>query len=168
MTAVVDQATPQEIPRTPRKVTKRGVHRRGGVVKLRVPAGASEGTYTGENGTVRFLRFPRNIRGGFVNFFVHTSDDLRGKKISARVSVLKITYEDGMEYLYLDFIPVSDTEQVTHQLLVMSQGDVVPDAEADVIETPEPLSGLIVLTKLKVTKPQRRVSRPNHRRPKQR
>lgn len=117
----------------------------GSIVKMKVPIGATEGTYPNGDEEVPFLQFSHTVRGGRVNFFVHTSDSaLLGKTITASASVLKKTFEDGREYLYVDLVPVTDMP-VTHRLAVMNDVDGSWDNDDHLIfRTPEPLSGVII------------------------
>lgn len=118
----------------------------GSIVKMKVPIGASDGTYPNGDEEIPFLQFCHTIRGGRVNFFVHTNDSaVRGKTITASASVLKKTLEDGREYLYVDLAPVSDETPITHRLAVMNNIDGSWDSDDHLIfETPEPLDGLII------------------------
>lgn len=118
----------------------------GSVVKMKVPVGASDGTYSNGDEELPFLQFCHNIRGGRVNFFVHTNDSaLRGKTITVSASVLKKTLEDGREYLYIDLTPVSNDTPITHRLAVMNNIEGSWDSEDYLIfETPEPLDGIII------------------------
>lgn len=118
----------------------------GSIVKMKVPIGATDGTYPNGDEMIPFLQFCHNIRGGRVNFFVHTSDSaLLGKTITASASVLKKTLEDGREFLYVDLVPVSDDTPITHRLAVMSNIDGSWNSEDHLIfQTPQPLDGIII------------------------
>ncbi len=120
----------------------------GAIVEMRIPVGATEGTYPNGNEEIPFLQFCHNIRGGRVNFFVHTSDDaLRGKTITASATVLKKTLEDGRQYLYVDLVPVAEDTPATHRLAVMNKNDGSWSGDGYLtFETPAPLSGLIIFT----------------------
>jgi hypothetical protein len=93
----------------PAQVIKRETLHTGSIVRIRVSVDASDGSYPNGDEEIPFLQFCRSIRGGRVNFFVHTKDfAVRGKKITALASVHKKTLDDGREYLYVDLVPVND------------------------------------------------------------
>lgn len=118
----------------------------GAVVKIKVPIGATDGSYSNGDEEIPFLRFCHNIRSGRVNFFVCTKDTaLLGRTITAVASVLKKTLEDGREYLYVDLTPVSNDTPITHRLTVMNNIDGSWNSDDHLIfETPAPLNGIII------------------------
>jgi hypothetical protein len=132
--------------RVPVPVTSREILYSGAIVKVKVPIGAANGTYPEGDKNIPFLHFSYTIRGGRVNVFVHTDNSaLRGRTITAEVSVLKKMLGDGREYLYIDLLPVASDTPVTHRLAVMS--DIVGSWSNDdhlMFATPEPLFGLII------------------------
>lgn len=130
----------------PVPVIDRATLHTGPIVRVKVPVGATDGSYPNGNYEVPFLQFCHNIRGGRVNFFLHTDDSaLRGKTITAAASVLKKTLEDGREYLYVDLTPVSDDTPITHRLAVMNNVNGSWDGDGHLIfVTPEPLDGIII------------------------
>lgn len=120
----------------------------GAVVKVKIPARATASTYPGNMDETHYIRFMRSVRGGCVNFFLHTTDlELRGKNIIALASVFKKTLADMREYLYVDMTPLPGSTAVTHQLLVLSAGDRLwTEGKHLTFETPGPLEGLIIFT----------------------
>lgn len=120
----------------------------GSVVKIKIPAGATDGAYPSGDEMIPFLKFCRSIRGGVVNFFVHTTDSaLRGMTIRASASLRMKTFEDGRKFLYVDLIPVDSNTPITHVLNVMSSGDRSCDIRDHLVfTTPAPLFGVITFT----------------------
>ncbi len=118
----------------------------GPIVRMKVPAGANGGSYVKDDEEIPFLQFCQNIRGGVVNFFVHTSDcRLLGKVVTATASVLQKTLQDGRQYLYVDLVPIADDTPVTHRLAVMNDIDGSWNNEDHLVfPTPEPLAGIII------------------------
>lgn len=120
----------------------------GPLVRIAIPDGATSGSYPTGNGDERvpYLQFSRTVPGGLVNMFVAGGDlSLRGKTITAQATVMMKELDDGRTYMYVDFVPAADDTHATHRLLVMprDQSEWDPNIHT-VIETPEPVRGVIV------------------------
>jgi len=133
-------------PRTAAAVISRTVIHSGPVVKIKVPADATEGSYLGQKKRVPFLQFSRTLPGGVVNLFVHTGAlHLRGTTILAKATVMKKVLDDGREFLYVDLAPLPPTAKVTHRLAFMP--DVVGSWHGKdhvTFGTPKPIIGRII------------------------
>lgn len=132
--------------RIPAEVISRETAWTGGIVKIKVPVEALEGSYPKGEENVIFLQFSHNVPGGRVNIFVHTPDlEVRGRSIKAEASVLKKRLKDGSEFLYVDLVPVHDERPVTHRMAVMSKGPGSWDNDAHLVfATPGSIRGLII------------------------
>ncbi|HRH55898.1 MAG TPA: hypothetical protein PK609_03475 [Candidatus Paceibacterota bacterium] len=130
--------------KTARAITSRETLWTGGVVRISIPKGAEQGLFEDEEQHVRYLQFPRSVRGGRVNMFVQTAEPLQGETILAAASLMKKVLDDGLEYLYIDLVPVPDETPVTHQLLVVSSNERPAETEGLVLfETPAYMDGVI-------------------------
>ena len=119
----------------------------GAIVRIVIAKDARPGLVPNDAGDIPFLRFSRDVRGGRVRCFVHTDQDLAGKKITARAIVMEREREDGSTSLYLDFIPVADDEPVTHRLTVVTHEPALgAGTDWRIFQTPEPLCGAIVFS----------------------
>ena len=117
----------------------------GAIVKERIPLDAQVGRYDHDGKDVPFLQFARAVPGGRVNLFVHTSaTSLLGETICASATLWKKTLEDGRAFLYVDLIPVSDDQKVTHRLVVMNRADSGWGEDCLIFDTPAPLRGLVI------------------------
>lgn len=117
------------------------------VVNMKVPMGAVDDTFIDPEGvTVPLLRFGQNVRGGWVNFFVHTADHdrIRGRFITARAALMEKVLSDGRRYMYIDLFPVEDDVTRSHRISVLTATNMVA-AEGEFLrfDTPAPLSGTI-------------------------
>jgi hypothetical protein len=128
-------------------VVDRTVIAEGFIVRMRVPRLARKNEFNGEGKKIPFLQFSQNVRGGRVNFFVHTDDvSLRGSLVTASATVLRKTLSDGREYLYVDLVPDKRGTLVTHRLAVVDQSresDWQIEGATTVV-TPSPIRGVIV------------------------
>lgn len=129
-------------------VKRETVHAGGEVVSMKVPLNAREGLFPSPEGNNQYLQFAQNVRGGAVNIFVHGTEParFRGMRVTAKVSVLKKTLEDGRRFLHINLLPVDEPR--THRLAVMSESDVILEEGFVSFKTPDPLEGKIVLAPL--------------------
>ena len=144
----VDRATALRHTLTPVLVLQREVLWSGGTISIRVPLDAREGKAPLPEGALKYVQFAHCVRGGVVNFFVHGKNpvEFRGKRISARVTILKKTLPGNREYVYVDLLPIQDTARPTHRLAVMSGGQKVMEQEGQLLfMTPQPMRGVIAL-----------------------
>lgn len=128
----------------------------GGIVTMKVPPAANMGCYPKDGDEVPYLQFPRYVRGGVVNVFVHTDNAaLRGTTITAGASIMKKTMIDGREYLYVDLVPVDNDVAPTHFLDVVSRGEREPGPDDLCFETLGTVDGLVILSAPKPPKPRK-------------
>jgi hypothetical protein len=123
----------------------------GGIVSIAVPKNAKEGAFPlPEGGSQKYLQFARTVLGGIVNIFVHDPDSaklqgLRGKTITAEVSILRKMLDDDREYLFVNLTP--STAPATHRLAILAatEDEVVKLEGFVCFETFEPLRGTVVI-----------------------
>lgn len=96
----------------------------GPIIRIRVSTRAVARVYEHGNGDpLPYLQFPHTVKGGCVNFFVHTDDDsVIGAMITAKAIVMKKVMSSGREYLYIDLEPVPADTEITHRLGIMPVG----------------------------------------------
>lgn len=118
----------------------------GAVVKVTIPQKANAGSYLAGKIDVPYIQFPRNVRGGVVNLFVHSDEELYGKTITAAAAVMRRVLDDGREYFYIDLLPLAKDTPVTHRLSVVSNEERFGD-ETDwtMFQTPN-MDGLIIFS----------------------
>lgn len=119
----------------------------GEVIEIKIPKDATPGVY--EHGTtkVSYLMFARPLKGGGLNFFLHTSDhSLRGKTIRAEVVLMEKELEDGRRFFYIDLMPLDDATPATHRLFFANRGDfgTLP-GDWPRFDTPTPIQASIIL-----------------------
>ena len=143
-------STAPDVPEQPRvqvrqpvAVLKRETLWEGGIIEIKIPAVCREGAL--EN--IKFIQFPRLVKGGVINFFVHDDNPAQhcGKTITASAQVFRKEHADGRSFLYVDLRPT--TAPATHRLTVM---DAIPGVTgwapaATVFLTPTPLQGAVVI-----------------------
>ncbi len=136
--------------RTPSEIIHRELLWSGGVIEVKPPKEAA----LKSAGDLKFINFWRTVRGGSVNLFVHGSDQIdpvtyRGKKIFAKVEVWRKDLADERSFLYVDLKPTD--ERPTCRLIVESGLSIsIPKTEEIfTVQTPKPLSGIVVIAKLK-------------------
>ena len=129
--------------RQPVAVLKRELLWEGGIIEVKIPAVCREGAF--EN--IKFIQFPRLVKGGVVNVFLHSHDTAKycGKTVTASAQVFRKEHAAGRSFLYVDLLPT--TAPATHRLTVM---DATPGVTswapaATVFLTPPPLQGAVVI-----------------------
>ena len=139
----LDVASATSSKRQPVAVLKRELLWDGGIIEIKIPAVCREGAFE----DIKFIQFARFVKGGVVNFFVHSQKPTMycGKTITASVQVFRKERADGRAFLYVDLRPI--TKPATHRLVVNPQVSIVYPALCVVLKTPSPLHGEIVITK---------------------
>ena len=132
--------------RQPVAVLKRELLWSGGIIEIKIPAVCREAAF--EN--IKFIQFARTVKGGFLNFFLHSQDPTRhcGKTITTSVQVFCKEHADGRSFIYVDLLPT--TAPATHRLVVEPR-HVFDIKDAAVFQTPTPLQGTIVIKELNPT-----------------
>ena len=147
--STVDQPKPQ---RTPGQITDRKELWIGGTIEITVPAVVRAGVFRDEERGVeiRFIQFARTVKGGVVNFFIHTDnpDLYAGKTISADVAIHQKSYADGRSFIYVDLTPV---EGSPNKRLIIEDRQHAPTPHGVVVAftTPPPLRARIIIAPLK-------------------
>ncbi len=141
----LDVASVATSPRPARKILSRTREWSGGIVEFPIPRRAKAGSFGEGDNRIAFLKFAFEVKGGLVNFFVHSEDvSLINKKVTAFLEVHRKVFEDGGEFLHIDLIP---TEGVpTHWLQVQKTQSVDHPKSMTVIRTPLPLQGEILIS----------------------
>ena len=129
--------------RQPVAVLKRELLWSGGIIEIKIPPVCRGGAFE----DIKFIQLARFVKGGVVNFFVHSQKPTLycGKTFTASVEVFCKKHADGRSFLYVDLKPT--TAQATHRLTVM---DAIPGVTswapfATVLLTPAPLQGAVVI-----------------------
>lgn len=110
----------------------------------------------GTNGGSDYLRFCRPVKGGVVNIHIYHPDEdpssFAGAKAICHAWVWVKRYDDGREYLYIDFHVLPYETKVgrfpTHEWrVVQGKEPIIPKGMKNVhhFPTPEPLDGAIVV-----------------------
>lgn len=121
----------------------------GAIVRIKVPTGAKRASFVGKTGTLFYYLFDQSVKNGGVRCHVHLkgedSPELRGKELTAKVTLWKKTMSDGRQYLYVDFVPIADSAKATHRLAIVPQSsDVAATDGWTIFETPKPLQGAVI------------------------
>ena len=125
----------------------------GALFSVKIPETAEY--KVGINGGNDYLHFFRPVKGGVVNVHVYHPNNPRqflGEKVICTMQIWMKDYEDGREYLYVDFfILPRETEAgsfPSHEWRVVQGRDpIAPKGMMNVYHfpTPEPLDGAIVV-----------------------
>ena len=141
MSTVVQKVTAKK----PFEVIERKILWSGGIIKIKVPAGALKLTYSSPAGDVRYLQFAYPIKKGqLINLFVLSDIDCRGKDIIAETTVMQKRLSDDRQFLYVDLKPVTEYREITHRLVVLKD-DATTKPDWIIFDTPPPMNGLVVL-----------------------
>ena len=118
----------------------------GDIVEIRIGKASHPGQFVGDS-TIEYLRFSRTCRGGWVDFFLHSSDtSLCGRTVKARVVVMRRRLEDGRAFLYVDLIPVDASKRVNCKLALVDRGfGTWTRTKWPQFDTTDPIHGTIIL-----------------------
>ena len=148
----LDVAPEATSPRTPSPVVKRQLLTAGGIiVGIKIPKSAVPGVFTGEETEVRYVNFPRFVRGGVIHFYLRLRDEnpqqYLNKRIVAEAEVWMKELVDGRSFLYVDLYPQAEETRPTRQIVVTA--DRLPancrDRGFDIFEVLAPLRGAIIV-----------------------
>lgn len=137
-------------------MTKQALHtpalaRKGlseGIIEMRISMDAEFAELDTPQGTIKYLRFKRGIKGGDVPCYVHTDDkSIVGRSIRVCFTLFERTHADQSKHLHLDLRP-TETE-ATHRLFFLSQEELRScEAEWPRFATPQIKRGFVVVAPL--------------------
>lgn len=139
-----------------------------GTVRVAIPKDAKKTTRSGQDAGVSGLVFGRSIRGNAVNCYVlpgRAAEDLRGKRITAAVTVMEKALVNGEVYLYVNLVPVAAGTPPTHRLTILPGrlSDFALESGWVAFETPAAKSPNIVREGVIVLSPPDAKVRPKNR-----
>src|SRR3989344_3999425 len=119
-----------------------------GVVEMRISNDAQFAELDTPEGTIKYLRFKRGIKGGDVPCYVHTDDvSMVGRNIRACFTLFERTHADQSKQVHLDLRPTEI--EPTHRLFFLTEEDLRRcAAEWPRFATPQIKRGFVVIAPL--------------------
>jgi|GEM_PF-6462885 len=119
-----------------------------GVVEMRISNDAQTAELDTPEGTIKYLRFKRGIKGGDVPCYLHTDDvSVVGRNIRACFTLFERTHADQSKQVHLDLRPTEI--EPTHRLFFLTEEDLRRcAAEWPRFATPQIKRGFVVIAPL--------------------